>query len=200
MTSVVSHRSLGHPAAFELMMGMPTTGSVVRLVNESGGPRSFRFVTDAPPDADGLKDFAVNHRRARSAGNDCGFRPVGRRPVAFRRTSFCKAHQHGIPAFTASYVPGDDTHLWIVSIFAPASALRETISQTRRHCFMLALSLVKFGGKLELGKQLAAAFGVMGLRTMNGSVVYASHWPADSPDRLPPCRGRMNMRNGFSIY
>jgi uncharacterized protein (DUF58 family) len=58
---------------------------------------------------------------------------------------------------------------------------------------------MKFDGKLDLGKQLAAAFGMMGLLNNERVSAYASHMANDAPDRLPPCRGRASLRTAFKF-
>jgi len=101
------------------------------------------------------------------------------------------------------YVPGDDTRFVDWNIFARLHRpyLKQFHKEEERHVVLLidASASMKFEGKLDLGKQLAAAFGVLGLLNNERVSVYASHQANDSPDRLPPCRGRASMRNVFQF-
>src|SRR5581483_955829 len=62
-----------------------------------------------------------------------------------------------------------------------------------------ASASMKSGGKLELAKSLAAAFGLMGLLNNERVSAYASHQADLAPDRLPPCRGRASLRALFQF-
>jgi uncharacterized protein (DUF58 family) len=131
-------------------------------------------------------------------------RPVGRRTSRSRgehlsgkggtSTEFCDYRD---------YVPGDDTRFVDWNIFARLHRpyLKQFHKEEERHVVLLidASASMKFEGKLNLGKQLAAAFGVMGLLNNERVSVYASHQANDAPDRLPPCRGRANLRNVFQF-
>lgn len=131
-------------------------------------------------------------------------RPVGRRTSRSRgehlsgkggtSTEFCDYRD---------YVPGDDTRFVDWNIFARLHRpyLKQFHKEEERHVVLLidASASMKFDGKLELGKQLAAAFGVMGLLNNERVSVYASHQANDAPDRLPPCRGRASMRGVFQF-
>ena len=129
-------------------------------------------------------------------------RPVGRRTSRGRgehlsgkggtSTEFCDYRD---------YAPGDDTRFVDWNIFARLHRpyLKQFHKEEERHVVLLmdASASMKFDGKLELGKQLAAAFGVMGLLNNERVSAYASHQANDAPDRLSPCRGRAAMRNVF---
>lgn len=129
-------------------------------------------------------------------------RPVGRRTSRSRgehlsgkggtSTEFCDYRD---------YVPGDDTRFVDWNIFARLQRpyLKQFHKEEERHVVLLidASASMKFDGKLELAKQLAAAFGVMGLLNNERVSAYASHQADDAPDRLPPCRGRASMRGVF---
>ena len=95
------------------------------------------------------------------------------------------------------YVPGDDTRFMDWNIFARLHRpyLKQFHKEEERHVVLLidASASMKFEGKLNLAKPLAAAFGVMGLQNNERVSAYASHQAKDAPDRLPPCRGRASM-------
>jgi uncharacterized protein (DUF58 family) len=101
------------------------------------------------------------------------------------------------------YVPGDDTRFVDWNIFARLHRpyLKQFHKEEERHVVLLidASASMKFDGKLDLGKQLAAAFGMMGLLNNERVSAYASHQANDAPDRLPPCRGRASLRTVFQF-
>lgn len=101
------------------------------------------------------------------------------------------------------YTPGDDTRFVDWNIFARLHRpyLKQFHREEERHVVLLidASTSMKFEGKLELAKSLAAAFGVMGLLNNERVSAFASHQASDAPERLPPCRGRANMRTLFQF-
>lgn len=101
------------------------------------------------------------------------------------------------------YVPGDDTRFVDWNIFARLQRpyLKQFHKEEERNVVLLidASASMKFGGKLELAKPLATAFGVMGLLNNERVSAYASHQADGVPDRLPPCRGRTSMRTLFQF-
>lgn len=101
------------------------------------------------------------------------------------------------------YVPGDDTRFVDWNIFARLQRpyLKQFHKEEERHVVLLidASASMKFENKLNLAKQLAAAFGVMGLLNNERVSAYASHQADGAPDRLPPGRGRANMRALFQF-
>src|SRR5215469_12724016 len=101
------------------------------------------------------------------------------------------------------YTRGDDTRFVDWNIFARLHRpyLKQFHKEEERHVVLLidASASMKFDGKLELAKQLAAAFGVMGLLNNERVSAYASHQANNAPDRLPPCRGRVSMRSVFQF-
>lgn len=101
------------------------------------------------------------------------------------------------------YTPGDDTRFVDWNIFARLQRpyLKQFHREEERHVVLLvdASASMKFGGKLELARQLAAAFGIMGLLNNERVSAYVSHQTDGAPDRLPPCRGRVNMRALFKF-
>jgi uncharacterized protein (DUF58 family) len=62
-----------------------------------------------------------------------------------------------------------------------------------------ASSSMQFEGKFERAKQLAAAFGVMGLMSLERVSVYACNHEGKAPQRLPPSTGRVNMKRLFEF-
>jgi uncharacterized protein (DUF58 family) len=128
--------------------------------------------------------------------------PVGRRTSRSRgehlsgkggtSTEFCDYRD---------YVPGDDTRFVDWNIFARLHRpyLKQFHKEEERHVVLLidASASMQFEGKLNLGRQLAAAFGVMGLLNNERVSVYASHQASDAPERLLPCRGRASLRKMF---
>lgn len=53
---------------------------------------------------------------------------------------------------------------------------------------------MQFGRKLELARQLAAAFGIMGLMNLEKVSVYAGGGASNNPLRFPPGTGRIKVR------
>ena len=101
------------------------------------------------------------------------------------------------------YAPGDDTRFVDWNIFARLHRpyLKQFHKEEERHVVLLidVSASMKFDGKLELAKSLAAAFGVVGLVNNERVSAYAAHQAADAPERLPPCRGRVNLRTLFQF-
>jgi uncharacterized protein (DUF58 family) len=101
------------------------------------------------------------------------------------------------------YAPGDDTRFVDWNIFARLHRpyLKQFHKEEERHVVLLidASASMRFEDKLKLGKQLAAAFGIMGLLNNERVSAYASRQAGDAPDRLPPCRGRASMRTVFQF-
>jgi uncharacterized protein (DUF58 family) len=130
--------------------------------------------------------------------------PVGRRTSRSRgehlagkggtSTEFCDYRD---------YAPGDDTRFVDWNIFARLHRpyLKQFHKEEERHVVLLidASASMKFEDKLNLAKPLAAAFGVMGLLNNERVSAYASHQADGAPDRLPPCRGRANLRTLFQF-
>ena len=101
------------------------------------------------------------------------------------------------------YAPGDDTRFVDWNIFARMRRpyLKQFHQEQERHVVLLvdASASMRFEGKLHLARQLAAAFGMMGLLGHERVSVYASHQAADAPERLAPCRGRVSLRRLFGF-
>lgn len=131
-------------------------------------------------------------------------RPLGRRTSRSRgehlsgkggtSTEFCDYRD---------YSPGDDTRFVDWNIFARLHRpyLKQFHKEEERNVVLLidASASMKFEGKLNLAKQLAAAFGVMGLLNNERVSAYASHQADGAPERLPPCRGRASLRTVFQF-
>ncbi len=101
------------------------------------------------------------------------------------------------------YTPGDDTRFVDWNIFARLNRpyLKQFHHEEERHVVLLidASASMQFEEKLARAKQLAAAFGLIGLQNNERVSIYASHQMEGAPDRLPPCRGRVSMRKMFEF-
>lgn len=62
-----------------------------------------------------------------------------------------------------------------------------------------ASSSMLFEGKFERAKQLAAAFGLMGLMGLERVSVYSCNHRGKEPSLLPPCTGRINRKRLFEF-
>src|SRR5579862_329642 len=98
------------------------------------------------------------------------------------------------------YTAGDDTRFIDWNIFSRLHRpyLKVFHQEEELHVLILvdASSSMIFENKLALAKQLAAAFGVLGLRNTERVSAYALR-AAGSPDRLAPCTGRASMTKLF---
>ncbi len=94
-----------------------------------------------------------------------------------------------------NYSPGDDIRFVDWNIFArlhrPFVKLFELEEEMHVAMVVDASGSMLFEGKLERAKQLAAAFGVMGL--LGTERVSVSAFSEGALDRLPPCTGRASM-------
>ena len=101
------------------------------------------------------------------------------------------------------YTPGDDTRFVDWNIFARLHRpyLKQFHQEEERHVVLLidASASMRFEEKLDRARQLAAAFGMMGLLSHERVSIYASHLADHAPERLPPCRGRGNLRRLFEF-
>lgn len=101
------------------------------------------------------------------------------------------------------YVPGDDLRFVDWNIFARLSRpyIKQFHQEQERHVVLLvdASASMQCEEKLAQARQLAAAFGMMGLLNSERVSVYAAHRREAAPERLPPCRGRANLRRLFSF-
>lgn len=97
------------------------------------------------------------------------------------------------------YVEGDDTRFVDWNIFARLQRpyLKQFHREEEQHVVLLvdASGSMLFEQKLQRAKQLAAAFGVMGL--LNHERV--SVFPSNATVHLPPCTGRTSMARLFTF-
>lgn len=96
------------------------------------------------------------------------------------------------------YSPGDDVRFVDWNIFARINRpyLKQFHMEEEMHVVLLvdASTSMTFGGKLELARQLAAAFGVLGLRGSEKVSAYAIGGPGGA---LRPCSGRASFGKLF---
>lgn len=102
-----------------------------------------------------------------------------------------------------NYVPGDDVRFVDWNIF---SRLHRPYMKLYRHeeemhvvVLLDASSSMLFDDKFLRAKQMAAAFGVMGLMNLERVSIFACNHAGNEPKFLPPCTGRMNMRRMFDF-
>lgn len=98
------------------------------------------------------------------------------------------------------YSPGDDVRFVDWNIFARINRpyLKQFHMEEEMHVSLLvdASASMAFQGKLELAKQIAAAFGVLGLR---GSEKVSAAVLGGTPRFLRPCSGRVSQRKVFEF-
>ena len=101
------------------------------------------------------------------------------------------------------YVPGDDVRFVDWNIFARTGRPYLKLYQHEEvmHVVILvdASSSMLFEDKLLRAKQLAAAFGVMGLLGVERVSVYGCRQRDERPAVLPPCAGRASMKRLFDF-
>ncbi len=101
------------------------------------------------------------------------------------------------------YSAGDDTRFVDWNIFSRLHRpyVKQFHHEQERNVVLLvdASASMRFEGKLDLARQLAAAFGMMGLLGQERVSAYASHMRDAVPDRMPPGRGRGGLRRLFSF-
>lgn len=102
-----------------------------------------------------------------------------------------------------NYVAGDDVRFVDWNIF---SRLNRPYMKLYRHeeemhvvVLVDASSSMMFENKFERARQLAAAFGVMGLMNLERVSVYVCNQVGQAPVFLPPCTGRVSMRRLFEF-
>ena len=95
------------------------------------------------------------------------------------------------------YAPGDDVRFVDWNVFARLNRpyLKLYHQEEEMHVVLLvdASASMGFEGKLERARQLAGAFGVMGLRGSERVSVGSFNSAAGAVGRLPPCSGRASM-------
>jgi uncharacterized protein (DUF58 family) len=101
------------------------------------------------------------------------------------------------------YVPGDDVKYVDWNIF---SRLEKPFVKLYRHeeemhvvAIVDASTSMQFEGKFERARQLAAAFGLMGLMNQERVSAYACNHPGTEPRLLPPCSGRISRKRLFEF-
>jgi len=101
------------------------------------------------------------------------------------------------------YAPGDDVRFVDWNIFARLNRpyLKLYHQEEELHVVILldASSSMGFEGKLDRARQLAAAFGLMGLFGRERVSVYSFNDSGAAPNRLAPCVGRANMLKIFGF-
>lgn len=101
------------------------------------------------------------------------------------------------------YSPGDDVRYVDWNIFARTNHpfLKLYKHEEEMHVMLLvdASQSMQFEGKFDLARQLAAAFGVMGLFNVERVSAYSCSEQSAAPVILPPCTGRASLRRLFSF-
>ena len=102
------------------------------------------------------------------------------------------------------YVEGDDIRFIDWNIFSRLQRpyLKLFHMEEEMHVVLLldASSSMLFEDKLQRAKQMAAAFGVMGLFNVEKVSIFAfNRTDTKAPERLPPCSGRGSMRQLFAF-
>lgn len=101
------------------------------------------------------------------------------------------------------YASGDDLRFVDWNIFSrlrrPYLKLYHLEEEMNVVCLIDASASMGFEDKLGRAKQLAAAFGVMGLHGAERVSVYAFNEPGKEPRSLPPSLGRQSMRRLFAF-
>jgi len=102
-----------------------------------------------------------------------------------------------------NYVPGDDVRFVDWNIFARLNRpfLKLYLEEEEMHVVILidGSTSMLFEDKFERAKQLAAAFGIMGLLGRERVSVYCHGDEAAPPQRLAPTRGRARMTRLFAF-
>ncbi len=101
------------------------------------------------------------------------------------------------------YVPGDDVRYVDWNIFArlerPYVKLYRHEEEMHVVCIIDASSSMQVDGKFERARQLAAAFGLMGLMNVERVSAFACNHVGKEPVFLPPCTGRVSRRRLFDF-
>lgn len=100
------------------------------------------------------------------------------------------------------YTPGDDMRFVDWNIFSRLNRpyVKQFHHEEEMHVAILVdgSNSMLFEEKFALARQLAAAFGVIGLRNQEKVSVYALR-TAGAPPSLPPCTGRVSQRKLFAF-
>ena len=101
------------------------------------------------------------------------------------------------------YVPGDDVRNVDWNIFArlerPYVKLYRHEEELNVVTIVDASSSMQFEGKFDLARQLAAAFGLMGLMNVERVSAYSCNHMGSEPSFLPPCTGRASRTRLFDF-
>jgi len=101
------------------------------------------------------------------------------------------------------YVAGDDVRYVDWNIFArlerPYVKLYRHEEELHVVSIVDASSSMQFDGKFERARQLAAAFGLMGLMNVERVSAFVCNHAGEAPLFLPPCTGRMSRRRLFEF-
>jgi uncharacterized protein (DUF58 family) len=101
------------------------------------------------------------------------------------------------------YAEGDDTRFVDWNIFSRLHRpyLKVFHQEEEMHALLLvdASDSMRFEGKLERAKQLAAAFGALALRNGERVSVWAMRGGNAPGERLPPCAGRASLGKLFAF-
>jgi uncharacterized protein (DUF58 family) len=127
-----------------------------------------------------------------------------------RRTNHSRGEHHSGKGGTSTefadyrdYVPGDDVRYVDWNIFARTNEpfLKLFKHEEEMHVVLLvdASRSMHFEGKFELARQIAAAFGVIGLRSVERVSAFSCRNPSGDLAILPPCRGRASLRRLFAF-
>lgn len=102
------------------------------------------------------------------------------------------------------YSPGDDVRYVDWNIFArtgdPFLKLYKHEEEMQIVLLVDGSQSMQFEGKFDLARQLAAAFGVMGLLNVERVSGYACREGIESTAVLPPCRGRVSLRKMLAFF
>jgi len=101
-----------------------------------------------------------------------------------------------------NYVSGDDIRHVDWNIFSrlhrPYIKLYQFEEEMHVTILVDASSSMQFEGKFERARELAAAFGLMGMLNMEPVSVYAARTAERHPVVLPPCTGRASLHRLFA--
>ena len=101
------------------------------------------------------------------------------------------------------YVAGDDVRYVDWNIFArlerPYVKLYRHEEEMHVVPIIDASSSMQYDGKFEMAKQLAAAFGLMGLMNVERVSAFVCNHAGKDPLFLPPCTGRVSRRRLFEF-
>jgi len=127
-----------------------------------------------------------------------------------RQTNRSRGEHHASKGGTSTefadyrdYVAGDDVRYVDWNIFArlerPYVKLYRHEEEMHVVSIVDASSSMQFEGKFERAKQLAAAFGLMGLMNVERVSSFVCNHVGSEPVFLPPCSGRVSRRRLFEF-